>query len=278
MQAPILSRARLATAVAIASASVLALVVATTPRAAAGGAAALAPDLVTLAIQPDDLFVAVEQGKVLLRLTNEVANLGSGPLEIAPGESSADCDGDGDPGNDRDAFQRIFGDSNASGVFEPGADGVESERRFGCMRYHPRHNHWHVLEFTRYGLRREDGAKLVRQSQKVGFCLTDARRAFPLADSPPLPVYPLEPGELIPCDVAATQGLSVGWADQYLFSLAGQQLDVTELTPGRYCLTSRVDPGNALTESDDQNNVRRVRLMLRPERLLVRKLGGRCRV
>ncbi len=278
VQAPFLSRIRLSVAVAIASGTALALVIATTPRATARGEAALMPDLVTLGFHKEDLVVGVEKGKVQLRLNNEVANVGAGPLEINPSEQSNECDGDADPANDRGAFQRVYADSNASGVFERGADGIDSDRQFGCMRYHPRHIHWHVLDFTRYELRREDDGKLVRESDKVGFCLTDARRAFPLPDSPTTPVYPLEPGTLLPCDVASTQGISVGWADEYAFTLAGQQLDITALAAGRYCLTSRVDPSNVLAEADDLNNVRRAPILLRPDNAVIRRLDGRCQI
>jgi hypothetical protein len=268
----------LAVAVAIASTATVAVVIVNTPRASADGAAALAPDLVTLPFHKDDLFVGSEKGKRLLRLSNEVGNIGSGPLEIFPSESSSDCDGDGDPANDRDAAQRLFEDSNGSGVYELGVDGVAAEQGVGCMRYHPRHDHWHVLDFTQYQLRREADAKLVRQSQKIGFCLTDARPAVAVAGSPAAPVYPLEQGALIPCDAGSTQGISVGWADEYALALPGQQLDVSRLEKGRYCLSSRVDPSNLLAESDDLNNVRRVRLLLDPDELRVRKLSRGCRI
>ncbi len=278
MQAPILTRVWLAVAVAIASTLTVALVVLSSSRASAAGAAALAPDLVTLPIHQRDLAVGITDRKRLLRLSNEVANIGTGPLEIAPSESSANCDGDGDPVNDRDAAQRLFEDSNASGRFELGLDAISTERSFGCMRYHPRHEHWHVLDFTRYQLTREADAKVVRQSNKIGFCLTDARPAFTLAGTPATPVYPLDPGALIPCDVGSTQGISVGWADEYALTLAGQQLDISGLQAGRYCLSSRVDPSNTLIESDDANNVRRARLLLDPRELEVAKLKGGCRV
>ena len=144
----------------------------------------------------------------MLRLSNEIGNQSNGPLEVFPGAVSANCDGDGDPANDRDASQRIFADSNGSGLYEPGIDAIASERMFGCMRYHAAHDHWHVLDIARYELRREATGKLVAQSQKIGFCLTDTRIAFPSAAAPPAPDLPdrvrqadrlrrdLDPGDL----------------------------------------------------------------------------------
>ncbi len=260
--------------VAAASTAAVALILATSP--ASGGPAALTPDLVTLAIQQENLVVRSEDGETVLRLANEVGNHGNGPLEIFPGASSLDCDGDADPANDRDASQRIFADTNASGLFEGGVDAIDSERQFGCMRYHPAHNHWHVLDFARYELRREPKGKLAALSRKVGFCLVDNRRAFPGPGSPDSPTYPFG-AQKEGCDQQATQGLSPGWADIYAFALPGQELEISGLTRGHYCLISRADPTDLLTELDEDNNVRRVRLALRPRKLIVQKLAGPCK-
>lgn len=277
METRALTRVRLAAAVAVASVAATALIVVTSP--ATGGPAALAPDLVTLAIQDEDLVIEpAEGGSVRLLLTNEIGNHANGPLEVFPGAVSADCDGDGDPGNDRDASQRVFADTNGSGAYETGSDQIDFEQRFGCMRYHPAHDHWHVLDIARYELRLEATGKLVVSSRKVGFCLTDTRQAFPAAAPPAMPAYPLGSGKAIGCDATSTQGISAGWVDSYSFALPGQDLDVTGLPRGHYCLTSRADPLDLLDELIEDNNVRRVRIALRPHKLRARKLDGPCRI
>ena len=278
LSAPALFRVRLAAAAALASAVATALLVGASPEARAGGAPTLAPDLVTLAIGQGDLLVERRGRKTLLRLSNEVGNNGAGPLEVFPSATSMDCDGDGDPENDRDAAQRLFADTDLSGGFERGVDGVAFERGFGCMRYHPVHDHWHVLDFASYELQRESTGKLAATTRKIGFCLVDGRHAFGAPGAPFEPLYPTGPPGSVGCDAAATQGLSVGWADVYVFALPGQQLNVTGLRRGRFCLVSRVDPADQLLELDQANNVRRVRIALRPRKLHVRRLGGRCRV
>ena len=247
------------------------------PRAEAGAGAPLLPDLVTLSIHGDELLVAHERGHVVLRLANEIGNRGDGPLEIFPSVASSDCDGDGGPSNDRDASQRVFEDTNASGVFERGVDAVASERRFGCVRYHPAHEHWHVLRSARYELRREPRGGLVASSRKLGFCHGDNRLAFPGPGTPAEPLYPF--GSLAPrrCDASATQGISVGYADVYALDLPGQQLRIDDLSAGRYCLVSRADPDGLLEEVDERNNVRRTLIRLRPGSLGVRRLPGSCR-
>ncbi len=228
---------------AVAAASVAATVLIVLASPATGGPSALTPDLVTLAIQEENLVIEPgDHGSAVLRLTNEIGNRANGPLEVFPSAASANCDGDGDPENDRDASQRVFADTNGSGAYETGADQIDSERRFGCMLYHPAHDHWHVLDMARYELRREPTGKLVVSSRKVGFCLTDTRQAFPGAVSPAVPTYPLGTAGPIGCDATSTQGISAGWADVYSFALPGQDLDVTGLPRGHYCLTSRADP------------------------------------
>jgi hypothetical protein len=276
MDAGMAARMRIGAAVAVAIAGGVS-VIALAPGAV-GGTATLAPDLVTLGIEQEQVIVTKEGPRTLLRLTTEIANAGNGPLEVFPSASSADCDGDGDPANDRDASQRIFDDTNGSGSFEPAGDAVASEARFGCMRFHPAHNHWHVLDFARYELRRDPGGKLVTGSRKVGFCLVDTRPAFPGPTTPEHPRYPFgSASPAVGCDQNATQGVSSGWADAYLFAVPGQALDITGVHRGRYCLVTTADPLDLLDELDEANNTRRVRVSLRPHRLSVRKLDGGCR-
>ena len=208
-----MSRIRIATAVAIVAATTAGLIAAVPP--ATGGPAALTPDLVTLAIGEADLAVERRGARTLLRFTNEIANRADGPLEIFPAAGSANCDGDGDPVNDRDALQRLFADSNGSGAYEADADLVEAERRIGCMRYHPAHDHWHLLDVALYQLRDEATGALAARSRKVGFCLTDTRLAFPGVGSPAEPRYPLGSANPSGCDPGSTQGISAGWADAY---------------------------------------------------------------
>jgi Lysyl oxidase len=277
VQAQALTRIGLATAVALASAAAIALIVSSAP--ARGGSATLMPDLVTLPIPQEAVFVEPdEKGTTVLWLSNEIGNLANGPLEVFPGPASIDCDGDGDPANDRDASQRIFADTNGSGGYEAGLDAVDSERAFGCIRYHPAHNHWHVLDIARYELRREDSGKIVAQPRKVGFCFTDTRVAFPSAFTPPIGTYPIGSAKPIGCDATSTQGISAGWADLYAFSLPGQQLRVDGLPRGKYCLSSFADPHDLIDELSEDNNVRRVWLNLRPGKLRVRTLPGVCRL
>jgi hypothetical protein len=135
-----------------------------------------------------------------------------------------------------------------------------------------------VLDFARYELRREPSGRVVAKRRKVGFCVGDNRIAF--TDSPRVPgapAYPVGPPGSVGCDQTATQGLSIGWADLYLFYVPGQELDITGIQPGRYCLTSRADPRDLIDESNEDNNVRRTLLSVDPRRISVIRLPGKCR-
>ncbi len=70
--------------------------------------------------------------------------------------------------------------------------------------------------------------------------------AFPPGDSP------VAPREFFNC--ATNQGISVGWADVYLWNIDCQFLDVTDAPPGRHVLEVEVNPDRLLPESNYRNN------------------------
>ncbi len=244
------------------------------PSQAAARLHRLLPDLATMRIDSGDLRIKASGGKVLLRLTNRIANKGQGPLEIYPSASSHGCDQDGNPDNDRDALQRVFLDANGDRVFERDADTRSEHFRFGCKRYDPRAGHWNVFDLARYELRRLRTKKTVASASKVAYCTVDSDPVFPnLPGSPGRDYYPRGG-----CDEGSTLGISIGWADEYYYGLPGQELDVSGVKAGRYCLVSTGDPDNLLRESDDSNNKRKTRIALRPGERVVRTLPGRCQI
>jgi Lysyl oxidase len=230
----------------------------------------LRPDLVT---RPHtELFVHANQ----LRLSNTVADKGIGPLEIYPEPTAGnDCDGDGDPTNDRYAFQRVFKDSSNSsspGYFVRGQDTPTTSRRVGCMVFHPTHHHWHLEDFARYNLKRESTGALASQSTKIGFCVTDGEHLFPsLPGSSGADYYGA-------CQSASTEGISIGWADTYGAYLDGQSINIGGLPAAKYCLVSRVDPSDRLAETIESNNARRTRIYLDPASETVKRLSGTCQL
>jgi Lysyl oxidase len=271
---PDMSR-RLATALAATLTILVVAGAAIVPAAGAGSHPRLLPDLVTLRVGQGDLILKRSGKKLLLRLSNVIGNRGPGPLEIRPSGAPSDCDGDGNPANDRATYQRIFRDSNADHAFDRDQDMESNDRLFGCERFHPPHHHWHLLDFSRFKLVRERTGRTVVRSTKISFCVIDTDHPFAgLPGSPPRGYYPAGSAD---CDRDSIDGLSVGWSDIYHYSLPGQKLNVTGLRHGRYCLVSTADPNNLLRESDNSNNAHRARIALHPGKRKVKRLPGRCR-
>ena len=117
------------------------------------------------------------------------------------------------------------------------------------------HSHWHVKGFMRYELRTPDGVRVVRD-RKTGFCLGDRYRAeLALPGRSPGPRYSDRCGKGAPRLRSIREGISIGWGDNYLAHLEGQELEITSLAPGRYVLVHRVNPARDLRESDYTDNV-----------------------
>lgn len=271
MQAAARQRAALAVLAGLAAvAAALALVVTAGPAAAGPTSDELPPDLKVLALA--ELYVQRDDGRPVLRFSHTTGNLGPGPLEIEPDPATENCDG---RENSRDAYQNVWGDANASGGFEREADGVARRERVGCMFFHAPHDHYHFSDFARYRLFAERSGKVVRRSEKVSFCVVDSRLVPGLPGTPPAQHYALET-----CNSpSGVHGITPGWADFYSSGTPGQELRVAGLRRGRYCLELATDPEDRLDEGlREQNNVRRVRLALRPGRLAVRRLDGACRL
>ena len=137
----------------------------------------------------------------------------------------------------------------------------------GRMRYvrSPDHEHWHLLGFERYELRRAPGRAGVVTDRKTGFCLGDRYRARgqALQAQPPEPIYTgrcgLERTDLL----GLTEGISVGYGDVYDPNLEGQSLPLRGLEDGRYLLVHRVNVRRRLHESSYANNASSLLLQLR---------------
>ena len=87
------------------------------------------------------------------------------------------------------------------------------------MRYHPAHDHWHVLDVAIYELRDEATGALAARSPASRVLLTDTRRGVSgrrLAGPTPLPARLHKALGLRP---DSTQGISAGWADTYRLTL-----------------------------------------------------------
>jgi hypothetical protein len=124
------------------------------------------------------------------------------------------------------------------------------------------HEHWHMLDFMRYELRRTDGT-LVTPDHKTGFCLGDRYAVeLQLGRAEPEPTFTGECGKGRRDLLRLREGIAVGYGDDYDAHLEGQSFDITGLTAGRYLLVHRVNPGRVLRESDYSNNASSMRFEL----------------
>jgi Lysyl oxidase len=234
------------------------------PSAATGTRAGreLLPDLVTG--RPAKLHLQVTTvGKRFVRFSNEVDNVGIGPLELRP--RADDCNGDGDLGDDRTSFQRMYRDANGDGAFTRDVDVRFRTRRAGCSLFHPAHKHWHLQALAEYTLHAGEPPGTPIEGKKTSVCVVDTKRRLPDAPGSPRRSYYGSGAQR--CRRDSIGGISIGWGDIYGARVSGQELDVTSLADGVYCLVSRADPENRLLESNERNNALATRIVLRRQSL-----------
>jgi Lysyl oxidase len=139
--------------------------------------------------------------------------------------------------------------------------------RVGRLRYvrSPDHEHWHLLEFERYELRRPGRRAPLVTDRKTGFCLGDRYRARggDLLGRAPRPVYTGRCGVGASARLRLVEGISVGYGDDYPASLEGQSLGVSGLDAGRYVFVHRVNADRLLRETNYGNNASSLLLGLR---------------
>jgi hypothetical protein len=190
----------------------------------------------------------------LLRFSNTIANAGAGPVELKPRKD--DCDGDGNPTNDRTAIQRIYRDADGDGVYRRAVDRAADKRVTGCFEFSVAHGHWHFHDFADYQLLDVTSGQLVASNDKVGFCLLDTLHPYPGVPGSPRHRY------YRGCRRNSVQGQSVGFADIYAWYVSSQWIDVTGIPNGDYCLVMTADPADQLLESDETDNAYRQQMRL----------------
>ena len=208
-----------------------------TASAPAAPALLLLPNLRSL--PAENVYITGTGDRRVLRFAGVLANLGPGPLEIAP-RRAEEC-----PPQQRHANQALYHDVDRDGRFDRAVDRRRSLRAAGCMLDHPTHRHWHFDASASYALTAPGAKAPAASKNKVSFCLRDNR---PVVDAPPRQHY----GD---CARDRVQGITAGWADVYRASLPGQALPLPAGLPdGVYCLTITADPLGLLDEAREEDN------------------------
>lgn len=247
--------------------------------AVAAGQEPLLPDLAPVELIPGETVDLYQDGPAtILDVGFRAGNVGVGPVELAPlpepldpNDPAADCDGDGNPANDRPERQTVYLDQNANGFFERDIDTVTESHGDGCSLFHVAHDHWHGASMS-VDLIRQSSGEAAGRLDKHTYCLGDV-----LIFDFTLPGFDDEPGyDTSACSASAPQGISVGWADQYGVGLPGQQIDVTGIPAGRYCVRQSIDSSGSIDELDDANNVAETPIRMDPATLAFEVLEGGC--
>jgi hypothetical protein len=219
---------------------------------AAGASAPAAPELLPDLDQqtPNQLLVARAGGHWLLGFQSAVRNVGAGPLLI--------------DGHRRDRKTPFM---VADQVVDRQGASPTMDRAVGRLRYvHSRdHQHWHLLHFERYELRRAGSAHVLVRDRKTGFCLGDRYKVL-ARQVPAAAAQPVHTGRCAlrqPRRLRVREGISVGWGDNYVAYLEGQSLPIDGIGDGRYVLVHRVNTDRGLRETDYSNDAASVLLDLR---------------
>ena len=234
--------------------------------AAAGGAAAALPGvtrltglewrpLVSPELRPDldqqpprELSVIKSGGRFLLGFRSATDNVGEGPLEIEAFRPN------GLP--TMRTVQRVRLAGGGSRLY----------RRVGFLRYtySASHDHWHLMGFQRYELRRAADHALLLRDRKSGFCLTDrwGNAASGWRGHRRSPVYTDYCARGNNRAQAVLQGTTVGYSDVYPAHFHGQNINVTRVPPGVYVLVHRASPNLLLHELRYENNAASLRIRL----------------
>lgn len=165
-------------------------------------------------------------------------------------------------------------------IYKKNGDNMDYEDRdAGYMAYHPTHGHLHFNHWNFFSLRIEipeepDPLKwpIIGERVKIGFCLRDTHTCefregycrdeggnILLND---MPNYGLGSGEYTDCS-DTNQGISVGAMDIYYYSIPGMLVPLPDGTcNGKYKLIVEVDPYNQIIESNENDNIELIDVIL----------------
>lgn len=212
------------------------------PSGSAYGATEVLPDLAADAPANQQLQTYVFAGgstHLLLRFDGFVHNRGPGAVEMR---------GSFNTGTIMSlTWQRIY---RSDGTY------LDDPSRQAEILWEPAdgHDHWHLKSAARYSLWDATRTSEVGPAMKVGFCLGDEQRIETNGPSAAWYTYPNGIcGLHQPAASNVFMGVSAGWRDRYVRTLAFQWVDVTDVQPGTYWLRAEVDPQDFVRETDEVN-------------------------
>ncbi len=197
----------------------------------------VAPDIAPFAAK--DIQLVTRNGRKLLLFTTQFWNRGRGPLELVATADPSKAD-------NIETGQRIVL-----------PNGQVRTKLVGNLFWHAIHNHFHYDNFASYVLGLVPPT--TSQAPVLGVS-TEIRNKSTFC------IYETESVQLQAEGVKKStksyttcgkfkQGISVGWADKYDYTLPDQNFDVTDLPPGIYRLAFVLDPLQYFMEGSRENNI-----------------------
>jgi len=229
----------------------------------------LCPDLVMSAPSELHLDTTTIPGRVLLRATSSVNNLGAGPIELRARRR---------PHGHWRVVQAIYDRSGHVHLYPVHVHLVYKfipGYRYG-YGFVGNASYWkvkHLVSFQLWSVGPHFALKrLVRVGPKVDYCLRDLARTHP---SPRSPLYPVYPGCNEEREITTDRfGTSVGWSDIYPYGYPQQWIDVTGLR-GVFAFVQIVNPRHLWWEGNLDDNASETFVALPSGRVLGSRVGVR---
>lgn len=108
-------------------------------------------------------------------------------------------------------------------------------------------------------------ATLLDSARKKGELIVGRKQGFCVIDVAPFKFGDVEPGPPRYQSCSSFQGIKVGWADQYVFLLACQFVQMDGVPEGDYVLEDHVNPEQLFPESSYTNNTAAVKFHFKPK-------------
>jgi len=222
------------------------------PATAGAAPRDLLPDLAQGRPTGVDVVVDSSNGQPQTRLVfdSTIGNVGEGPLILTAKRT---------PGTDTMTAHQVIRRSDGSTRVRRAVAGVLKFVQASD------HQHWHLMGIDRYELWTRTASRRLRRDRKQGFCLGDRYQLSanrPIPHQPRRPAYPGYCGKNRPDLTRITEGITVGWGDNYPANIEGQFIDIDGIAPGKYLLVHRIRAGGLL-ESYPYNDVSCVAIELK---------------
>ena len=207
---------------------------------------------------PSGIQVTTASGRSFVAFESRVDNHGPGVLKLLGQRPSTST-------STMSVTQVLLNTGSVStGTVERAAPGV------GTMQFSPAggHNHWHLLRFEDYMLLSVPDLAFVAPTRKTGFCLSGLRLSFSCGSNDTSRLEIGDPAEAAPGAGPAPDTEAMGLIvpngpdfngnrqsfDIYTPTVEGQDIEITGVPDGRYCLSFVANPEERIVETTTENN------------------------